>query len=102
MDFSATVELATGAQAAISADVAFGSAAGRNKTSSVTAPSPLQGRLLVRQGNVYESSCASQTGLISIRSAVSVTSGGAEGSIASPDRISLSFDVEPCTVAQRQ
>ncbi len=101
MDFSATVELATGAQAAISADVAFGSAAGRNKTSSVTASSPLQGRLLVRQGNVYESSCASQTGLISIRSAASVTSGGAEGSIASPDRISLSFDVEPCTVAQR-
>jgi Domain of unknown function (DUF4360) len=101
MDFSANVELATGAQAAISADIAFGAQQATPKTSSVTATAPLQGRLLVRQSGVYESSCSAQSGLISLHSAATASSSSGAGSIAAPDRISLSFDVEPCTALRR-
>lgn len=101
MDFSAKVELPAEAQAAISASVAFGNPRSSHKTSSIKAAQKTQGRLLVRQGNVYETSCNGSPGLISIQSAASAITPSKQGAMVSPDRISLSFVIESCEPNQQ-
>ena len=97
MDLSAKAELAAGAQAAISADVAIGSNLGQPKTASIVATVPEQGRLLVRTGGVFETGCDGQAGIISVHSATSARITGVEASMLSADRLTLSFVVESCS-----
>jgi hypothetical protein len=102
LDFSAKAELQAGAKAAINAAITSGSTI--TKSSSFNAQNAIQGKLMTRFGNVYESDCMGTPGLLSIRTAAALqvdarTAPQFKPSLLTADRLSVSIMIERCTAA---